>query len=259
MKTDHVSFTMSSKYLNRGQNNIQMQQAHHFESSPMQSPLKQLYAEAKNPENMINLVAADQNPYANSNQHHVDNQLQVLHSQNKQCPSLGYLTGTPQNPNQLLAALNIQNPGSKTSIDDIRPTLQGSLLNPNDQGRLPLQNQNNQTSYSNGQILKCPYQEQLYGPEYQGNNPSIGQSSPKTNQLGTIYNSYDPYYNYYLGNTRTTLQSHGMTEKVPSSQFCDTPTQLSLNAYKYPSTGSYQPKTAHISPDQWFCDDFSQL
>jgi hypothetical protein len=259
IKKEHVSLSESSKYLNRRQNNIQNQQAHHFERSYLQSPLKQINAQAKNPEIMKNLVAADENPYDNSNQLHVGNQLQVPQSQKKQISSLGYLTGTPQNPNQLLAVLNIQNPESKTSIDDIARTFQDSLLNPNDQGRFPLQNQNSQTSYSHGQILNCPYQEQLYGPEYQVNNPSIGQSSAKTNQMGTINNSYDPYYYNDRGNTTTTLQSHDMTEKVPYSEFRDTPTQPSLNAYKYPSTGSYQPNTVHISPDQWFCDDFSQL
>jgi hypothetical protein len=157
MTTGHASFGMPINYLDRRQNNMQRQQAHYFKSSLSQSPPQQMYAHPKKPEIMINPVAADENPYAN------DNQLQVLQSQKMQMPSLGCLTGTPQNTNQLLVALDIQNPGSKKSIHNMRPTLKRSLLNPNDQGRVSLQNQNNQTSYnqtsySHGQILKCPYQ-----------------------------------------------------------------------------------------------------
>jgi hypothetical protein len=223
-----------------------------------QSPPQQMYAHPKKPEIMINPVAADENPYAN------DNQLQVLQSQKMQMPSLGCLTGTPQNTNQLLVALDIQNPGSKKSIHNMRPTLKRSLLNPNDQGRVSLQNQNNQTSYnqtsySHGQILKCPYQEELYGPEYQGNNPSLGQSSEKMNQLCGIDNNYDPYYYQYRDYTRNTLQSNGMTEKLEYSQTHNIPTMPSLGATHWPSMGSYQPNTAPSDPDQWFCDDFSQL
>ena len=258
MKTGHASFGMSTKYLDRRQNNMQKQQAHYYKSFLSESPTNQISAHPKKPEIMINLVAADENPYAN------DNHLQEMQSQQMEMPSLGCLTGTPQNTNQLLVAHDIQHPGSKSSIDNMRPTLKRSLLNPNDQGRVPLQNQNNQTSYtqtsySHWQILKCLYQEQLYAPEYQGNNPSPGQSSEKMNQLYGIDNNYDPYYYHYPDHNINTLESNCMSEKLEYSQTHNSPTKPSLGATHWSSRGSYQPDTAPGDPDQRFCDDFSQL
>jgi hypothetical protein len=212
---------------------------------------------------MINILGTDENPYADTHANDNDNSVQVPQSQpqNMQIPSLGYITGMslPHNPNQLSDGFNVQYPGSKTSIDNMRPTIQGNLLNPNEQRRVPLQNQNNQVFYNNRQILNSPYQQQLYGPEYQGSNPSLGQSSAQTNQLGTNNNVYDNYYYYYSPNTRNTLQSQDSHLKSQYPKIDIRPTQPSLGATQYPSSGFFPPNNAPGDIDQLFCDDFSQL
>jgi hypothetical protein len=262
MKTNHARFTQSGKYPNSIQNNMQKQQAHGFETSYLQMPTKQMYAQPQNPGSMTNIVETDENPYADTNANDNDNSVQVPQSQpqNMQMPSSGYIAGMlpPHNPDRLFHKFNVQFPDSKTSIHMI-PTRQSSVLNPNEQRRVPLQNQNNQVFYDNRQILNNPSQQKLYGPEYQGSNPSIGQWSAQTNQLGTNNNGYDPYYDYYSPNTKNTVQSHGSHLKNQYSKIDNRPTQPSLGPTQYPSSGFFPPNDAPGDIDQLFCDDFSQL
>jgi hypothetical protein len=225
-----------------------------------------MYGQPQNPGSMINMVGTDGNPfadtYADTNANDNDNFVQVLQSQpqNIQMPSSGYITGMSpaHNPNQLFNKFNVQFPNSKTSIHMI-PTRHGSVLNPNEQRRVPLQNQNNQVFYNNRQILNSPYQQQLYGPEYQGSNTSLGQWSAQTHELGTNNNAYDPYYDCYSPDTRNTLQSHGSHLKNQYSKIDNRPTQPSLGATQYPSSGFFPPNDAPGDIDQLFFDDFSQL
>jgi hypothetical protein len=262
MKTNHAKFTQSEKYLNSIPNNMQNQQAHGFELSYLQTPTKQMYAQPQNPGSMINMASTDENPYADTNANDNDNYVQAsqLQPQNMQMPSSGYIKGMSPAyyPNQLFHKFNVQYPNSKTSIHMI-PTRQGSVLNPNEQRRVPVQNQNNQMFYNNRQILNSPYQQQLYGPEYQGSNPSLGQWSAQTNQMGTNNNNYDPYYDYYRPNTRNTLQNHGSHLKNQYSKIDNRPTQPSLGATQNLSSGYFPPNNAPGDIDQLLCDDFSQL
>jgi RNA recognition motif-containing protein len=262
MKTNHARFTQSEKYPNSIPNNMQNQQTHGFELSYLQTPSKQMYAQPQNSGSMINMAGTDENPYADTNAYDNDNYVQAPQSQpqNMMMPSSGYIKGMSlaHSPNQLFHKFNVQFPNSQTSIHMI-PTRQGSVLNPNEQRRVPLQNQNNQVFYNNRQISNSHCQQQLYGPEYQVSNPTLGQWSAQTNQMGTNNNGYDSYYGYYRPNTRNTLQSHGSHLKNQYSKIDNRPTQPSLGTTHYPSSGFFPPNDAPGDIDQLFCDDFSQL
>ena len=222
-----------------------------------------MYASPQNPGITMNVVGSGENPYDNANANGHDTPIPAPRSlpQNMQIPSLGYLPGSPQNLNYLSDPLNVQHPGSKTSIDNMRPHPKGSLLNPNNQGRVPSQNNSNQFFYNHGQKTpNGPYQQQSYGPGYQGINPSTGQSSAQTNQQGTMNNGYDDYYYYYhRDNTRDTLQSHGSHSKGQYSQTHNRRTQPCPGGTQYPSTHFYQQFNASGEIDQLFCDNFSSL